>query len=53
MASERKKPAKSSYVVRTDAVIASSGKPAFYGQEIKLSPEEAKPLLKDGKVEKT
>jgi hypothetical protein len=50
MASE-KKPAKSTYVVRTDAVIASS-KPHFYGDKVKLSDEEAKPLLKDGKVEK-
>ncbi len=47
-----KKSAKSSYVVRTDAVVASSGKPSFYGEEVKLSAEEAKPLLKDGRVEK-
>ena len=45
-----KKPAKSSYVVRTDAVIASSGKPSFYGEKVKLSEEEAKPLLREGKV---
>ena len=47
-----KKSAKSSYVVRTDAVIASSGKPAFYGEKLKLSEEEAKPLLREGKVSK-
>jgi hypothetical protein len=46
-----KKAAKSSYVVRTDAVVAKSGT-AFYGEEVKLSAEEAKPLLKDGRVEK-
>ncbi len=51
MASE-KKPAKSTFIVRTDAVIASSGKPHFYGEKVKLSDEEAKPLLRDGKVEK-
>ena len=32
-------------------VIASTGKPAFYGQQVKLTDEEAKPLLADGKVE--
>jgi hypothetical protein len=47
-----KKSAKSSYVVRTDAVVASSGKPAFYGEKVSLSEEEAKPLLKEGKVSK-
>jgi hypothetical protein len=47
-----KKSAKSVYVVRTDAVIASSGTPHFYGEKVKLSEEEAKPLLKDGKVSK-
>jgi hypothetical protein len=46
-----KKAAKSTYVVRTDAVIASS-KPHFYGEKVKLSEEEAKPLLKDGRVSK-
>ena len=51
MASERK-PAKSTYVVRTDAVIASS-KPHFYGDKVKLSDEEAMPLLKDGKVSRS
>ena len=43
---------KSTYVVCTDAVVASSGKPSFYGEQIKLTDEEAKPLLKDGRVEK-
>lgn len=47
-----KKAAKSSYIVRTDAVVASSDKPSFYGEQIKLSDEEAKPLLKEGKVSK-
>ena len=46
-----KKQAKSSYIVRTDAVIASN-KPHFYGETVKLSEEEAKPLLKDGRVSK-
>jgi hypothetical protein len=46
-----KKQTKSSYVVRTDAVIASS-KPHFYGEKVSLSKEEAKPLLKEGKVSK-
>ena len=32
--------------------VASSGKPHFYGEEVKLSDEEAKPLLKEGKVSK-
>ena len=47
-----KKSEKSTYTVRTDAVHASSGKPAFYGEKVKLSEEEAKPLLKEGKVSK-
>jgi hypothetical protein len=47
-----KKQAKSSYVVRTDQVLASSGKPSFYGEKVKLSDEEAKPLLREGKVSK-
>ena len=47
-----KKSAKSSYVVRTDHVLASSGKPSFYGEKVKLSDEEAKPLLKEGRVSK-
>ena len=44
-----KKPNKSSYTVRTDQVVASN-KPHFYGEQVKLSEEEAKPLLKEGKV---
>lgn len=47
-----KKEVKSTYTVRTDAVVASSGKAAFYGEKVKLSEEEAKPLLKDGRVSK-
>jgi hypothetical protein len=43
--------AKSSYVVRTDQVVASNT-PHFYGEKVKLSDEEAKPLLKEGKVSK-
>jgi hypothetical protein len=46
-----KKQAKSTYTVRTDAVIAAS-KPHFYGEKVKLSEEEAKPLLREGKVSK-
>jgi len=46
-----KKAAKSTYIVRTDAVIASS-QPHFYGEKVKLSDEEAEPLLKEGKVSK-
>jgi hypothetical protein len=42
---------KSTFIVRTDAVHAKSGT-AFYGEEIKLSEEQAKPLLKAGQVEK-
>ena len=42
--------AKSSYVVRTDQVVASSGKPSFYGEKMKLSEEETKEFLKEGKV---
>jgi hypothetical protein len=47
----KKKETKSTYTVRTDAVIASN-KPHFYGEQVKLSEEEAKPLLKEGKVSK-
>lgn len=46
---ETKGTSKSAYVVRTDAVIASN-KPHFYGEKVKLSDEEAKPLLEDGRV---
>jgi hypothetical protein len=46
-----KRTGKSTYVVRTDAVVAKSGT-AFYGEEVKLTPEEAKPLLAEGKVSK-
>ena len=48
-----KTPAKSTstYTVRTDMVTAST-KPHFYGEKVKLSDEEAKPLLKEGKVSK-
>ena len=42
---------KSTFIVRTDAVVAKSGT-TFYGEEVKLSDAEAKPLLKDGRVEK-
>jgi hypothetical protein len=45
------KKSKSIYVVRTDAVIASS-KPRFYGEKVKLSEEEAKPLLRKGRCRK-
>jgi hypothetical protein len=51
MGRPRKEP-KSTFTVRTDAVVASTGKPSFYGDKVKLSDEEAKPLLKDGKVSK-
>ncbi len=47
-----KKKAKSTFIVRTDAVHASSGKPHFYGEKVQLSDEEAKPVLKDRKVSK-
>jgi len=40
---------KSTFIVRTDAVHAKTG-PAFYGQEVKLTDKEAKPLLAEGKV---
>ena len=46
-----KKESKSTFIVRTDAVIASN-KPHFYGEKVKLTDEEAKPLLKDGRVSK-
>ncbi len=52
MSGKKKEQPKSTFVVRTDAVIASTG-PAFYGDKVKLSPDEAKPLLRDGRVEKT
>jgi hypothetical protein len=53
VARPRKEPkAKSTFTVRTDAVIASTGKPSFYGEKVRLSDEEAKPLLREGKVEK-
>jgi hypothetical protein len=51
MAAEKKSPAKSSFTVRTDCVIVA-GTPSFYGDKVKLSDEEAKPLLKEGKVSK-
>jgi hypothetical protein len=43
---------KSTSIVRTDAVHASTGKPHFYGEKVQLSDEEAKPLLKSGQVSK-
>jgi hypothetical protein len=46
-----KKTSASTYVVRTDAVIAKTG-PAFYGDKVKLTEAEAKPLLAEGKVSK-
>jgi hypothetical protein len=46
-----RKPRAGTYVVRTDTVIAKSG-PAFYGDKVKLSADEAKPLLAEGKVSK-
>jgi hypothetical protein len=49
--SPEKKSARSSYVVRTDQVVASN-KPHFYGEKVRLSDEEAKPLLTEGKVSK-
>jgi len=42
---------KSTFIVRTDMVFASN-KPHFHGEKVKLTDEEAKPLLKEGKVEK-
>ena len=30
----------------------ASSKPHFYGEKVKLSEEEAKPLLREGKVSK-
>jgi hypothetical protein len=32
--------------------VHASSRPAFYGQKVKLTEEEAKALLKDGKVSK-
>jgi hypothetical protein len=32
--------------------VIGSSKPHFYGEKVKLSEEEAKPLLKDGRVSK-
>jgi hypothetical protein len=43
--------AKSSFIVRTD-VVHVAGTPNFYGDRVKLSPEDAKPLLREGKVSK-
>ena len=43
---------KSTFTVRTDCVVASTGKPAFYGDKVTLDEKEAKELLKDGKVSK-
>ena len=43
---------KSTFIVRTDAVVVAKSGTAFYGQEVKLSDEEAKPLLTEGKVSK-
>jgi len=51
--SPAKNSGKSTFTVRTDCVIASMGKPHFYGDKVKLTEDEAKPLLKDGKVSKT
>ena len=48
---ETKGTSKSTFIVRTDQVFASS-KPHFHGEKVKLSDEEAKPLLKEGKVSK-
>jgi hypothetical protein len=42
---------KSSFTVRTDCVVVA-GTPHFYAQKVKLSEEEAKPLLREGKVSK-
>ena len=44
-----KKTSTSSFIVRTDAVHAKTGT-AFYGQKVKLTEAEAKPLLAEGKV---
>jgi hypothetical protein len=46
-----KKTSNSTFIVRTDMVVASS-RPHFYGDKVKLSEEEAKPLLREGKVSK-
>jgi hypothetical protein len=46
-----KSPAKSSFIVRTDCVVVAAS-PHFYGDKVKLSDEEAKALLKEGKVSK-
>ena len=56
MARPRKKPSekpseKSSYTVRTDAVYVA-GTPSFYGDKVKLSDADAKPLLRTGRVSK-
>ena len=42
---------KSTFTVRTDCVIVAAT-PHFYGDKVKLSQEEAKPLLAEGKVSK-
>lgn len=49
--SPAKKADKSTFTVRTDCVIVAAT-PHFYGDKVKLSQEEARPLLKDGKVAK-
>jgi hypothetical protein len=46
-----KKPSASSFIVRTDAIHAKTGT-AFYGEQVKLTAAEAKPLLAEGKVGK-
>ena len=57
MAKARKKPSekaaeKSTFIVRTDAVIVA-GTPHFYAEQVKLSDADAKPYLRDGRIEKT
>jgi hypothetical protein len=51
MAAAKKTTGTSTFTVRTDCVIVA-GTPNFYGDKVKLSEEEAKPLLKEGKVSK-
>jgi hypothetical protein len=41
---------KSTFTVRTDAVFTAGGTAHFYGGKVKLTEEEAKPLLRQGKV---
>jgi hypothetical protein len=43
---------KSTFTVRTDAVFTAGGTAHFYGGKVKLTEEEAKPLLRQGKVSK-